>query len=44
MGLGGLLEAYQIHEKVALEHSLKSTKYELEGSYGDPFHAHDFLC
>ena len=27
-----------MHEKVALEHSSKSTKYELEGSYGDPVH------
>ena len=27
-------------EKVALEHSSKSTKYELEGSYGDPVHEH----
>ena len=25
-------------EKVALEHSSKSTKYELEGSYSDPVH------
>ena len=29
-----------MHEKVALEHSSKSTKYELEGSYGDPVHEH----
>ena len=35
-----LLEACQVHEKVALEHSSKSTKYELEGSYGDPVHEH----
>ena len=27
-------------EKVGLEHSSKSTKYELEGSYGDPVHEH----
>ena len=40
MGLGRLLEACQVHEKVALEHSSKSTKYELEGSYGDPVHEH----
>ena len=37
---GGLLEACQVHEKVALEHSSKSTKYELEGSYGGPVHEH----
>ena len=36
MGLGRLLEACQVVEKVALKHSSKSTKYELEGSYGDP--------
>ena len=29
-----------MHENVALEHSSKSTKYELEGSYGDPVHEH----
>ena len=29
-----------MHEKVGLEHSSKSTKYELEGSYGDPVHEH----
>ena len=29
-----------MHEKVALEHSSKSTKYELESSYGDPVHEH----
>ena len=29
-----------MHEKVALEHSSKSTKYEPEGSYGDPVHEH----
>ena len=40
MGLGGLLEACRVHEKVGLEHSSKSTKYELEGSYGDPVHEH----
>ena len=40
MGHGRLLEACQVHEKVALEHSSKSTKYELEGSYGDPVHEH----
>ena len=38
MGLGRLLEACQVHEKVALEHSSKSTKYELEGSYDDLIH------
>ena len=27
-------------EKVGLEHSSKSTKYELEGSYGEPVHEH----
>ena len=47
MGLGRLLEACQvytnIHEKVGLEHSSKSTKYELEGSYNDPVHEH-FSC
>ena len=36
MGLSRLLEACRVHEKVALEHSSKSTKYELEGSYNDP--------
>ena len=40
MGLGRLLEASGVREKVALEHSSKSTKYELEGSYGDPVHEH----
>ena len=40
MGLGRLLEACQVPEKVALEHSSKSTKYELESSYGDPVHEH----
>ena len=38
MGLGQLLEACRVHEKVALEHSSKSTKYELEGSYDDLVH------
>ena len=27
-------------KKVGLKHSSKSTKYELEGSYGDPVHEH----
>ena len=40
MSLGRLLEACQVHEKVALEHSSKSTKYELEGCYGNPVHEH----
>ena len=40
MGLGRLLEARRVHEKVALEHSSKSTKYELESSYSDPHHEH----
>ena len=40
MGLGRLLEACRVHEKVALEHSSKSTKYELEGSYDDLVHEH----
>ena len=40
MGLGGLPEACQVHEKVGLEHSSKSTKYELEGFYGEPVHEH----
>ena len=35
-----LLEACRVHEKVALEHSSKSTKYELKGSYEDPVHEH----
>ena len=35
MGLGRLLEACRVHEKVALEHSSKSAEYELESSYGD---------
>ena len=43
MGLGRLLEACQVHKKVALEHSSKSTKYELEGSCFDPIHEHFFL-
>ena len=30
-------------EKVGLEHGSKSTKYELEGSYGDLVHEHFFL-
>ena len=38
MGLGGLLEVCQVHEKVALKHSSKSTKYELDGSYDDLVH------
>ena len=29
-----------MHEKVALKHSSKSTKCELEGSYGDPLDEH----
>ena len=29
-----------MHEKVGLEHSSKSTKYELEGSYDDLVHEH----
>ena len=33
-----------MHEKVALEHSSKSTKYELEGSYGDLVHEHFSVC
>ena len=37
-GLGRLLKACQVHEKVALEHSSKSAKHELEGSYNDQFH------
>ena len=40
MGLGRLLEACQVHEKVALEHSSKSTKYELKSSYNNPIHEH----
>ena len=28
-------------DKVGLEHGSKSTKYELEGSYGDPVHEHN---
>ena len=38
MRLGRLLEVCEVHEKVALEHRLKSTKYELEGSYNDLAH------
>ena len=30
--------ACQMHEKVAPKHGSKSTKYEREGSYGDPLH------
>ena len=44
MGLGRLLEACQLHEKVALEHSSKSAKYELEGSYNDQVHEHFSQC
>ena len=40
MGLGRLLEACRVHEKVALERSSKSTKYELEGYHGGPVHEH----
>ena len=40
MGLGRLLEACRVHENVGLEHSSKSTKYELEGSYGGTVHKH----
>ena len=29
-----------MHEKVALKHSSKSTKYELESSYGGPLYYH----
>ena len=39
-GLGRLLEACHVHEKVALDHNSKSKKYELEGSYNDPVHEH----
>ena len=39
-GLGRILEACQVHEKVGLQHSSKSTKYELEGSCNDPVHEH----
>ena len=38
MGLGRLLEACEVHEKVALEHSSKSAKKKLEGSYDDLVH------
>ena len=38
MNLGRLLEACQVDEKVGLEHSSKSTKHELESSYGDLVH------
>ena len=36
------MELCQVHEKekVALEHSSKSTKYELKGSDNDPVHEH----
>ena len=40
MGLGRILEAWQVHENVALEHSLKSTTYELKGSCNDPVRGH----
>ena len=40
MSLGQLLEACRVHEDVALKHSSKSTKYELEGSYDDLVHEH----
>ena len=40
MGPGELLEACREQEKVGLEHSSKSTKYELQGSYEDPVHEH----
>ena len=35
-----LLEACQVHGKLALKHSSKSTKYELAGYYGDPLYEH----
>ena len=38
MGLGRLLEASRVREKVALKPNSKSTKYELEGSYDDLVH------
>ena len=38
MTLGGFWS--QVHEKVALKHILKSIKYELKGSYGDPIYKH----
>ena len=40
MGLGRPLEACQVHEKVGLKHSSKSTKYEFEGSYDDLVREH----
>ena len=33
-----------MHEKVALKHSSKSTKYELEGSYDDLVHELSWTC
>ena len=38
MRLRRLLEACQVHEKVALKRSSKATKHELEGSYDDLVH------
>ena len=35
-----VLEAYRVHGKAVQEHSSKSTKYELEGSYVDPLYEH----
>ena len=40
MDLRRLLKACQVLEKVALKHSSKSTKYELEGSHSDPLYDH----
>ena len=40
MGIRRLLETCQVLEKVALKHSSKSTKYELECSYDDLVHEH----
>ena len=44
MGLGGLLEACQVHRKVALERSSKPTKYEPQGPYGDPVYEPPGIC
>ena len=35
-----VLEACQVYAKVVLERSSKSTKYELQGSHGDPLYEH----
>ena len=35
-----ILEACQVYGQMVIEHSSKSTKYELQGSHGDPLYEH----